>query len=68
MEEAVAQGKDALVHMKLAPSPLEPIQGAVDTSVAVEANIKSLSTTWSPLLLKVKLLSEIFDGITQVSG
>ena len=68
MEEAVAQGKDALVHMKLAPSSLEPIQGAVDTSVAVVADIKSLSTTWSPLLLKVKLLSEIFDGITQVSG
>jgi hypothetical protein len=68
MEEAVAQGKNALVHMKLAPSPLEPIQGAVDTSVAVVANIKSLSTTWSPLLDKVKLFTKLVDGIAQVSG
>ena len=68
MEEAVTQGKNALVHMKQAPSSFEPIQGAVDTSVAVKANIKSLSTTWSPLLLKVKLLSELVDGIAQVSG
>ena len=68
MEEAVTQGKEALVRMNLAPSSLEPIQDAVDTSVAVVANIKSLSTTWSPLLDKVKLLSELFDGIAQVSG
>ena len=66
MEEAVTQGKEALVRMNLAPSSLEPIQDAVDTSVAVVANIKSLSTTWSPLLLKVKMLSELFDGIAQV--
>jgi hypothetical protein len=68
MEEAVAQAKDALVHMKLAPSSLEPIQDAVDTSVAVVANIKSLSTTWGPLLDKVKLFTELVDGIAQVSG
>jgi hypothetical protein len=67
MEEAVAQAKDALVHMKLAPSSLEPIQD-VDTSVAVVANIKSLSTTWGPLLDKVKLFTELVDGIAQVSG
>jgi hypothetical protein len=68
MEEAVAQGKDALVHMKLAPSSFEPIQGAVDTSVAVVANIKSLTTTWGPLLQKVKLFTELVDGIAHVSG
>jgi hypothetical protein len=68
MEEAVAQGKNALVNMKLAPSSLEPIQDAVDTSVAVVANIKFLSTTWSPLLDKVKLFTELVDGIAQVSG
>ena len=68
MEEAVAQGKDALVHMNLAPSSSGPIQGAVDTSFAVVANIKSLSTTWSPFLDKVKLFSELVDGIAQVSS
>ena len=68
MEEAVTQGKEALVRMNLAPSSLEQIQGAVDTSVAVVANIKSLSTTWSPFLDKVKLFSELVDGIAQVSS
>jgi len=68
MEEAVAQGKNALVNMKLAPSSLEPIQDAVDTSVVVVANIKSLSTTWSPLLDKVKLFTKLVDGIARVSG
>jgi hypothetical protein len=53
MEEAVAQAKDALVHMKLAPSSFEPIQGTVDTSVAVVTNIVSLSNTWGPLLQKL---------------
>jgi hypothetical protein len=68
MEEAVVQGKDALVHMKLAPSSFEPIQGAVDTSVAVVTNIESLSNTWGPFLQKVKLFSELVDGIAHVSG
>jgi hypothetical protein len=68
IEGAVAQAKDALVHMKLAPSSFEPIQGAVDTSVAVVTNIKSLSNTWGPLLQKVKLFSELVDGIAHVSG
>ena len=67
MEEAVSQGKDALVHMKLAPSSFEPIQGAVDTSAAGVTNIKSLSTAWGPLLQKVKLFSELVDGIAHVS-
>ena len=68
MEEAVARGKDALVHMNLAPSPFEPIQGTVDTSVAGVANIKSLTTTWEPFLEKLKLFTKLVDGIAHVSG
>ena len=68
MEEAVAQGKDGLLQMKLAPSSFEPIQGAVDTSGAVVIHIQSLSNTWDPLLQKVKLFSELVDGIAHVSG
>ena len=67
MEEAVAEAKDALAHRKLAPSPFEPMQGAVNTSVAVVANITSLATTWGPLLQKVKLFTELVDGIARVS-
>ena len=67
MEEAVTEAKDALVHMKLAPSSIETAEGAVNTSVAVVANIKSLATTWGPLLEKVKLFTEFVDGIARVS-
>ena len=68
MEEAVPQAKDEYVHMMQAPSSLEPIQGAVDTSVALVTNVKSLANTWGPLLQKVKLFSELVDGFAKVSG
>ena len=68
MEDAVAQGKDELVHRKLPPSSFEPFQGAVDTSVAVVTNIKSLTTTWRPFLQKLKLFTKLADGIAHVSG
>lgn len=68
MEEAVAQGKDALIHMMVAPSSLKPIQGTGNTSVAIVTNINSLSNTWGLLLQKVKLFSELVDGIAHVSG
>ena len=68
MEEAVVEAKDALVHMKLAPSSIKTMQGVVNTSVAEVANIKSLATTWGPLLQKIKLFTEFVDGIARVSG
>ena len=68
MEEAVAQGKGTLVHVSPAPSSFEPIQGAIDTSVAVVANIKSLTTTWEPFLQKLKLFTKLVDGVAHVSG
>ena len=64
MEAAVAEAKDALVHMKLAPSSIGPMQDAV----AVAANTTSLTTTWEPLLEKVKLFTELVDGIARVSS
>jgi len=68
MEEAVAQGKNALVHMKLVPLSFEPFQGTVNTSVAVVTNMKSLTTTWGPFLQKFRLFTKLVDGITHVSG
>ena len=65
MEEAVAQGKGALVHMMPASSSLAPIQGAVDTSVVV---VTTLTAIWGPFLQKVKLFTELVDGIARVSG
>jgi hypothetical protein len=70
MEEAVAQGggrgKDALDHMKPTPLPLERTQSAVDVSASVINDTKSLTNTWSPLLQKVQLLSELVDTIAEV--
>jgi hypothetical protein len=68
MKGAALQANDAIVRMKLAPSSLQPIQHAVDTSVSVVTDIKSLSNTWDPLLQKVKLFSEFVDEIAHVSG
>ena len=67
MEEAVAQGKDAFFHMNRAPSLFEPIQGAVDTSVAGATSIESLSATWGPLLQKVTWFVKLVDRIAEVS-
>ena len=67
MEEAVAEVNDARVHMNLAPSLIEPMQGVVNTSVAVVANIERLTTRWGPLLEKVKSFTEFVDEIARVS-
>jgi hypothetical protein len=67
MEEAVAKVNDARAHMNMAPSSIEQLQGVVNTSVAVVANIERLTTTWGPLLEKVKLFTEFVDEIARVS-
>ena len=67
LEDAVAQGNNAFLHMNQAPSLFGPIQGAVDTSVAVATSIESLSATWGPLLQKVTLFVQLVDRIAQVS-
>ena len=67
MEEAVAEVNDARVHMNMAPSSIEPMQGVVNTSVAVVANIERLTTSWGSFLEKVKLFTEFVDEIARVS-
>jgi hypothetical protein len=66
IEEAVAQGTNALDRMRLVQSLVAPIQGAADTSATVIHNIRSTSDTWGPFLPKIKLFSEIVDVIAQV--
>jgi hypothetical protein len=66
LKDAVAQAKDALDHIKQAPSSLEPIQGIVDASVTVLDNAKSLANIWGRLLQKVKLLTDLVDKIAEV--
>jgi phage-related minor tail protein len=66
MKEAVTQSKGAVENMKLAPLLLGPIQGAVDTSATVISDVKSMSSTWGPFLQKIKMFTELVDGITEV--
>jgi hypothetical protein len=68
MEAAITQGKNVVSHMKSVPSAFGPIQGAIDTAVAVEGDIKSLSNSWGPFLQKVELFTQLVNGIAQVSG
>ena len=67
LEDAVAQGNVAFLHMNQAPSLFGPIQDAVDTSVAVATSIESLSATWGQLLQKVTLFVKLVDRIAEVS-
>ena len=67
MEGAVAEVNNARAHMNMAPSSIGQMQGAVNTSVAVVANIEHLMTTWGPLLEKVKLFTKFVDEIARVS-
>ena len=66
MKEAAAQGKGAVDRMRPASSSLRQIPGAVGTSATVIHGAKSMSETWGPLLLKIKLFTELVDGIAKV--
>jgi hypothetical protein len=66
MKEAVTQAKTAVDNMKLAPPFLGPVQGALDTSATVINNVQSLSNTWGPFLQKIKMFTDLVDGITEV--
>ena len=66
MEEAVAQGKDAINRMKQIPSASEQVQGAVDISATVINDTQSVSDNWGPLLQKIKLFTELVDAISEV--
>jgi hypothetical protein len=68
MEEAVAQGKDALNLMKPAPSSFEPIQALLDTSTTVVDTVQSVSNIWGPFLQKLKLFTELVDAIAEVTS
>jgi hypothetical protein len=63
IKEAVSQGKGAIDRMKLAPLSVVQIERAVDTSATVIGNTKN---NCGPLLQKIKLFTELVDGIAKV--
>lgn len=66
IKEAITQQKDVLDNVIPAPSSINQIREAVDTSAAGLTNIRSVSAHWGPLLQKIRLFSELVDSITEV--
>jgi len=65
MTDSVTKATAAFEQMRMAPSTLERIQGAVSTSTTIAENT-SIAATWDPLLQRIKLFTEIVDGISEV--
>ena len=66
MNDSVTKATAAFEKMKMAPSTLERIEGAVNTSTTIAQNTTSIAATWDPLLQRMKLFTEIVDGISEV--
>lgn len=65
MENAIAQGKDAVDCMK-PPASYETIPGPVGASGTVTNNTRVVSDNWSSLLEKIQLFTELVDAISGV--
>ena len=66
MDSNVARATAAFEQMRMAPSALERIQGAVGASTTIVENTTSIADTWDPLLQRLKLFTDIVDGISEV--
>jgi len=52
--------------MRVAPSMIEHEEDAIGASTTIVENVTSTATTWDPLLQRIKLVTEIVDGISKV--
>jgi hypothetical protein len=67
VDEAVAQGKDALAQMTSTSRALVPLMhNAFEVSTTIMTNIPLITSNWAPLLEKIKLFTEIVDKISEV--
>jgi hypothetical protein len=67
MDDGVTRATAAFEQMKVAPSILEYIEDApAVTSTTTMENATSIAATWDPLLQRIKLFTEIVDGISEV--
>jgi len=66
MEEAFPQGGEASEGITSAPLLAQGAATAFDVSTAVVADIQSTLTTWSSLLEKVKLFTDLVDKVAEV--
>src|SRR5277367_1962741 len=66
MDDGVTRATSAFEQMRIAPSTLERIRGAVGASTTIVDNTTSMAATWDPLLQRIKLFTEIVDGISEV--
>jgi hypothetical protein len=66
MDDNVTSATTAFEQMRMAPSTLERVQDVVSTSTTIVENTKSTAATWDSLIERIKLFTEIVDGISEV--
>jgi hypothetical protein len=66
VDDGVTRATTAFDHMRVAPSALERIEDAVSASTTVVENMTSITATWDPLIQRIKIFTEIVDGISEV--
>jgi hypothetical protein len=67
MNDGVTRATTAFERMAAAPSTLERIGDSVSTSATIVENTMSKAATWDPLIQRLKIFTEIVDGISEVS-
>ena len=66
MDDGVTKATAAFEQMRVAPPMLEHIEDAVGPSTTIVENVTSMAATWDPLIQRIKLFTEIVDGIAEV--
>jgi hypothetical protein len=66
MDDSVAQATAALSWVRMAPSMLRRTWDAVSTLTLISKKNASAAASWDPLLQRIKLFTEIVDGISEV--
>lgn len=66
MEEALSQAQQGIGNVKSLPRPIGDIGSVVDALPVVTAAVKSFADTWSSLLDKLEIFTQITDQLAEV--
>ncbi|KZP29227.1 hypothetical protein FIBSPDRAFT_212881 [Athelia psychrophila] len=66
MEEALSQAQQGIGNVKSLPRPIGDIGSVVDALPVVTAAVKSFADTWSSLLDKLEIFTQITDQLAEI--
>jgi hypothetical protein len=66
MSDGVTRATAAYEQMVVAPSSLAHIDDTISASTTVAENMASKAAPWDPLIQRLKVFTEIVDGISEV--